>query len=262
MTEELGKIINEHSVQIEQLMPGSAAQVFERLSEPQALGEWLFAEVSIDAVEGGQVILDFRNPDPASKQLHRKRGLVSAVTAPRLLAYSWVEPPQNVYSHVTFELEPQGPDSTLLRVTHIHLPPEVMAKVAAGWHTRLEILSALMRGKQRPELMPRFEELLNRYTIALSTSALLVAASPALASTNDAAYKALTDQRLELLQKYDRIWKESDDLKYQIDALKRTSSADTTRAQADLERELKYKINDLKDIERDLKDLDRALIGA
>lgn len=266
MPEEMGKIINEHSVQIEQLMPGSAEQIFQRLTDATAIGEWLFADVSFDAFEGGQVVLHFSTPDPENNQIYRTRGLVSECSPPHVIAYSWLEPSHNVYSHVTFQLEPQGADRTLLRVTHTHLPAEFMAKVAAGWHTHLEVLAALIKGEKPPEFMPRFKELLQKYSVAIAASAVLAGgASPALASTNETetktAYKAITAQRQELLKKYDRIWKETDDLKYQIDALKRASNADVARAQTDLERELKYKIDDLKNIERDIRDLDKALIG-
>ena len=262
MPEELGTILNAHSVQIRQLMPGSATAVFERLTSAQAIGEWLFAEVSFACEEGGQVVLKFSTPDPENDQLYCTRGLVSECVAPRVIAYSWVEPSQNVYSHVTFQLEPDGADQTWLQVTHTHLPAEFMAKVAAGWHTHLEVLAALLKGEKPPEFMPRYEELFKKYSVAIATSVIVVgAASPAMASTNDAAYKAINAQRQELLKKYDRIWKETDALKYQIDTLKRTSNTDTTRAQADLERELKYKIDDLKNIERDVKDLDKSLIG-
>ena len=98
------------------------------------------------------------------------------------------------------------------------------------------------------------------YWSAVATA--LIAAStisPAVASPSDPAYKALSDQRQELLHQYDRVWKEADDIKYEINQLRRDSH-EFTRAESDLERELQYKNDDLHRIENTIHDLDKAMI--
>ena len=67
----------------------------------------------------------------------------------------------------------------------------------------------------------------------------------------------LNDQRQEYLSKYDRVWKDADRIKAEMDVLKRDTHADIDRALDDLGRELQRKNQDLKQIEYDIRDLDK-----
>jgi septal ring factor EnvC (AmiA/AmiB activator) len=121
-------------------------------------------------------------------------------------------------------------------------------------------LIAVLKGEKPSDQMTRYNELLKTYSAVVATA--LIAASsisPAVASPSDPAYKALADSRQELLHQYDRVWKEADDIKYEINQL-RKDTKEFTQTESDLERELQYKNDDLHRIENTIHDLDKAMI--
>ena len=195
---------------------------------------------------------------PVKGLIQHPRGLVDECTPPRVLAYSFMDPSCDLASNVRFELEERD-GKVLLVFTHSHLPPEFMAHVGAGWHVHLDTLVAIMSGEEPVEFLPAFGELFGKYAAVIAASIIVVSsAAPAMAASDSATYKAIADQRQEYLRKYDKVWKDADQIEEQIDALKH-SSADVNRALDDLDRELKYKYQDLRIIELDIRDLDRAV---
>ncbi len=199
-------------------------------------------------------------PAPGKGFIHKPIGLVSQCTPPSLLAYSFMDPSCDLASHVRFELVESG-DGVLLRFTHSHLPADMMAQVAAGWHVHLDTMVALLKGEEPQEFLPAFGELFKKYSVVIAAGVIVAsAAAPpmALAASDDVAYRAVNDQRREFLASYDRIWKEADRIKEEMDDLRRTN-ADVGRALNDLDRQLKNKYQDLKKLELNIRDLDRAV---
>jgi uncharacterized protein YndB with AHSA1/START domain len=256
---DLGQILNSHTIRFERILPGSIEQAWHYLTSPEGIAAWLCAEATVDHLAGGRISLHFANQDPDSRHIYRVRGRISEYVAPKLLAYTWFETSVDLTSKVRFELEERD-GNVALTITHSYISPEFMPKVGAGWHSHLEVLIALLNGERPPEQMQRYNELLKGYTAAVAAA--LIASttiSPALASPSDPAYKTLSDQRQELLRHYDKVCKESDELKYEIDQLKK-DTREFTKAESDLERELQYKNDDLHRIETDIHNLEKAMI--
>jgi hypothetical protein len=202
--------------------------------------------------------LKFSNPDPDTGVLHHVKGTIRQCDPPHVLAYSWFETTFGVTSAVRFELESQG-DQVLLVVTHSHLNAEFMPKVGAGWHVHLDQLAAVLRGETPPEFLPAYTELFKKYSAVIAAGIIVASTyAPAMASSEDVAYKALGDQRQVYLHTYDSVWKEADKIKDQIDILKRDTHADTGRSLDDLDRQLRHKYQDLRQIELNIRDLDKV----
>lgn len=256
---DFAEISNSNTVRFQRILPGPVERVWEFVTSPAGIVQWLFAESTFELFTGGRVDLKFGTPDPQNGHQYNVRGTVSEVELNRLIAFSWIETSTDLSSYVRFELEQQAND-VLLTVTHTYVSPEFMPKVGAGWHSHLDILVAIARGEKPQEFLPTYTELLKKYSATIAATIVLTSVSPAIASSADPANKALNAQRQHLLQKYDRVWKETDDLKYKLDVMKRAQNDDWVRAQADLERDLKTKYDDLRRIELDIRDLDKALI--
>jgi hypothetical protein len=111
-----------------------------------------------------------------------------------------------------------------------------------------------MRGEKPEDFMIVFLENIVKYSALLGVSA-IVASAPAMADSSDSMHHILAEQRARLLTNYDRIWKETDDLKHKLAVLSHEKSEDTRRAESDLETELKHNYEDLHQIELDIRDL-------
>ena len=127
----------------------------------------------------------------------------------------------------------------------------------------MERLIGLVSGQGKGEFDQKaFKELIQRYSVALAASGIIVVGSAggANAETGNTAYRAMNEARHRLLSKYEQLWKDADDLRKQMDALKKVSTTETNRALDDLDSEYKYKIQDLRQIEFDVRDLDKAML--
>jgi len=255
---DMGKILNSHTVRFERLLPGPIEHVWEHLTDRAAMAKWLCPDATMELKVNGRVDLKMGNVDPTNGTKHNFRGIVTECEAPHLIAYSWFETSSDLSSEVRFELEPKG-DKVLLVLTHTRLSPDYMPKVGAGWHAHLDELAAILRGEKPLEFSPVFNELLKKYSALIAAGIVLTSAvSPAIAASDDLAYKALSDQRQVYLRNYDHVWKEADRIKDEINLLKRDTHADVGQALDDLDRELNHKYQDLRKIEADIRDLDKV----
>jgi uncharacterized protein involved in exopolysaccharide biosynthesis len=67
-------------------------------------------------------------------------------------------------------------------------------------------------------------------------------------------------KRTELLTKYDRLYRDANDLQKEIDSLRRVSPTDDVSRELDqLDRDFKDKVRDLREVEWNIRDLDKAL---
>jgi uncharacterized protein YndB with AHSA1/START domain len=256
---EMGVFLNSNTVRFQRLLPGTAERVWDCITKSEHLAAWLMTAAGIS--KDGLIEFDSAVADPKGVY-HRITGVVSEFEPPRVLAYSWFEPAENASTFVRWELEERG-HQVLLTLTHSALQPEWMPLVGAGWHIHLERLIGLISGEGQVEFDQKtFTELIQRYTVALAATGLIVvgSASSANAETGNTASQAMNEARHRLLSKYDRLWKDADDLRKQIDALNKVSATETDRALDDLDREYKYKIQDLRQIEFDIRDVDKAML--
>jgi len=255
---DMGKILNSHTVQFERLLPGPIERVWDYISTPAGITAWLCPNTTVELRSDGRINLNFGDhPDPETGATYNVRGTISECEPPRLLAYSWFETSSDVTSTVRFELESRG-DQVLLVLTHSRLSPEFMYKVGPGWHAHLNQFAAILKGETAPEFWSDFNDLAKKYAPLIAATVIAASTiSPAIASSDDATYKVLNDQRQEYVSKYDRVWKDADRIKDEMDHLKRDTHADTGRALDDLQRELDHKYQDLKQIEYNIRDLDK-----
>ncbi len=128
-------------VQFARVLPSSAAQVWEYLTDVKRLPEW-FGEGAIEPRAGGTVTL----------MGGHIRGVVTQWRPPQKLAYTW-----NVFgagettsaypeSYLTLTLAPQGSD-VLLTLTHLPVLEQFEKQNAMGWHTYLDMTAAAVRGE-------------------------------------------------------------------------------------------------------------------
>lgn len=159
------------TLRIQRRLPGPIDRVWAYLTESELRGRWL-ARGDMELKEGGRVELVWRNDELSETPAVRPEGFaeemrmettVHRVDPPRLLAFGWADG-----SEVTFELEPQG-SQVLLTVTHRRLPDrDTLLKVAAGWHTHLDIWVERANGRAPQPFWPAWQRLHADYAARLA----------------------------------------------------------------------------------------------
>jgi len=112
------------------------ALVWAALTEPEQLDEWAPFVADRDLAAPGDATLtmvdgDIREDLPAT---------VIRAEPPRLLEYTWGE------DRLRWELEPI-PGGTRLTLCHVVTDPDLIPKVAAGWHLCLVVAERLLDGR-------------------------------------------------------------------------------------------------------------------
>ena len=113
------EIVEDAAVELERLLPGSAERVWEHLTQPELLSQWL-PVTRLEPREGGIVTLR-----PEGPQGPEVRGVVTRWEPARALAFTWDEPDAPP-SEVTLELHPEG-EHTRLVLTHGRAERRVVA---------------------------------------------------------------------------------------------------------------------------------------
>lgn len=267
MNDSMGILVNGHTIRMERLLPGPIERVWQFCTDSDLLNEWLMPG-SIDAKPGG--LIEFVCPAVSEELVpgvkpHSddviSRGLISECDPPRVLAFSWFESIYDTATEFRIELEERD-DQVLLVLTHSHLDPEWMAVTATGWHVQMAVLLALLKGEEKPDIAPLFDQLLKEYRALFASAGVVVialSASPAFASElSNEAYKQIQSQRHELLVNYDHIWKDAKNIDADIAVLEKSSVRNDKAIDA-LHRDLKDKKSELRRIELDVHDLDKVL---
>ncbi len=96
-----------HTVARSLLLDAPAAEVWEAITDPAALGEWLAAEVEIDPQAGGELVCRFEDGE-------ERRGEVELVEEAERLAFHWWR--REGPTRVELTLDPVA-HGTLLTVT-------------------------------------------------------------------------------------------------------------------------------------------------
>lgn len=164
-----GELIDPVSVRIERMLPGPIERVWSYLTKSDLRGQWL-ATGEMDP--GGTVELVWRNDELSGRKEDRPEGVpeerrmecaILRFEPPHLLEIGW----GTMGSEVTFELEPRGSE-VLLTVTHRRLPDRSnLLGVSAGWHAHLEVLIAVLNGRERPLFWKTWTQLRTDYDARL-----------------------------------------------------------------------------------------------
>ncbi len=161
--DQLGQFNGPGEVRFLRTLPGPIERIWDFLTDAEKRSRW-FAGGPMEPREGGKFTLNFRHiliaPDETPPADHEEfhdpgckmEGIVTRWEPPRVLAYTFGDTGE---SEVTFELTPQGA-SILLVLTHRARGDDLpyITGYAAGWHTHLAQLIALLEGASRPPFWP------------------------------------------------------------------------------------------------------------
>ena len=161
-----GVLTEPATLTIQRLLPGPIERIWAYLTESDLRRQWL-AAAHMELKAGAPFEFVWRNNEltdppgqrpPGFQDEHRMQSRITEVDPPRRLSFTW-----NNSGDVTFELEPKD-NEVLLTVTHRRLPDRpTLLKVAAGWHTHLDVLAARSSGRQPEPFWDTWTRLQQQY---------------------------------------------------------------------------------------------------
>lgn len=145
------------TLRVERTLPAPIDRVWTYLVDPDKRATWL-AGGTMARQPGGVFDLRFEHTKLTDEEAperfagyrkpHLQQSKLLRMEAPTLLTISWDEGGANA-SEVSFELTPQGDDSTRLVLTHRRLADrKETLSVAGGWHAHLDVLVDVIQGKK------------------------------------------------------------------------------------------------------------------
>jgi len=145
-----GVLTEPATLKIQRLLPGPIERVWAYLTDGDLRRQWLAAG-QMEMRVGAPLALVWRNDEltnppgqrpPSMGVEHRMQSRITELDPPNKLSIAW-----NGSGDVTFELEAKG-EKVMLTVTHRRLPDRpTLLRVAAGWHTHLDVWVALANGQ-------------------------------------------------------------------------------------------------------------------
>jgi uncharacterized protein YndB with AHSA1/START domain len=147
----------------ERLLRHSPMHVWEAISTPEGLADWLLCvEAKIEGRAGGTIAL------VSGPARYRSTGKILRWDPPRLLEYEWkVAPVPEMHrgedALFRYELFPTEDGATRLLVTYRKITKETAPGFLPGLHAFLDRLEAQLDGRPLPDWMTRFTELRAEY---------------------------------------------------------------------------------------------------
>jgi uncharacterized protein YndB with AHSA1/START domain len=164
--EEYGVLTEPATLTIQRLLPGPIERVWDYLTQSELRRKWLAAG-QMEMTVGAPFEFVWRNDelnDPPSErpagfpEEHRMQSRITELDPPRKISFTWRNS-----GDVTFELAPAG-KRVLLTVIHRRLPDRsTLLKVAAGWHSHLDILEARSSNKRPKPFWDHWNQLHQEY---------------------------------------------------------------------------------------------------
>lgn len=157
---DMAKMIDDATLRIERTLPGPIERVWSYLTDAEKRAEWFAGgEIALKAGATSDLIFDHRNlsgpgdkvPEKYKAQAGRMTAPVTIVEAdaPRLLVWEW-QGDGGTKQVTRFELAPRG-NKVVLTVTESKFASRKgLIGNAAGWHTHLDYLKAVLEGKAPP----------------------------------------------------------------------------------------------------------------
>ena len=142
--------------------PHSAEHVWDAISTPEGLREWLMcSHAVIEPRVGGRIEL------VSGAASYHSTGRILAWEPPRLLEYEWnvapvAEMPLGEQATFRYELTPEA-GSTRLLVTYRRITKQTARGFLPGLHAYLDRLEAQLDNRALPDWLIRFEELRTEY---------------------------------------------------------------------------------------------------
>jgi len=146
-----GELIEPTTLKIQRRLPGPIERVWAYITDGELRRKWLAAG-QMEMKVGAQTEFVWRNDELTNPPGHRPAGYSAEHRMPtRILE---VDPPRHIVftfgnnGDVTIDLEPKGSE-VLLTLVHRRLPDRpTLLRVAAGWHSHLDVLVARASGKE------------------------------------------------------------------------------------------------------------------
>jgi uncharacterized protein YndB with AHSA1/START domain len=182
-----GRLTAPGELRFVRLLPGPIERIWRYLTDPDKRALWQGDGVTVPGV-GGRMRIAFRNNDltphiepvtPSHCHLFDENGdgpvvegRITRWEPPRFLSYTWGES-VGPESEVFFELTPQDDGQVRLVLTHRRLGNErgKLLSIAAGWHTHIGILLAVLAGDVPPPFWSIHARLERDYEALLAQTA-------------------------------------------------------------------------------------------
>ncbi len=146
-----GELIEPTTLKIQRRLPGPIERVWSYITDGDLRRKWLAAG-QMEMKVGSSCELVWRNDeltDPPGKRPagysaeHRMQSKILELDPPRHIVFSFGN-----NGDVTIDLEPKGSE-VLLTLVHRRLPDrQTLLRVAAGWHSHLDVLVARSSGEE------------------------------------------------------------------------------------------------------------------
>lgn len=154
------------TLRMQRLLPGSIERVWAYLTESDLRRQWLAAgEMELET--GAPFEFVWRHDELSRERAERPAGMpeesrmdcrITEIDPPRRIAFTW-----SGTGDVSIELSPAG-DGVLLTLVHRRLPSrEYLLRVAAGWHSHLDILVDRVGGMEPKPIWPAWSRLHAEY---------------------------------------------------------------------------------------------------
>lgn len=145
VTTAFGELIEPTTLKIQRRLPGPIERVWAYLTDGELRRKWL-ASGQMQIKAGAPFEFVWRNDElsgtpgkrPAGfAEEHRMQSKIVEIDPPRRIVFTWGNS-----GDVSIDLEPKG-NEVLLTLIHRRLPDRpTLLRVAAGWHTHLDVLVA------------------------------------------------------------------------------------------------------------------------
>ncbi len=145
-------------VHLRRHFPHPLERVWAALTDPEQIKVWLMDLDILELEVGGAIRFEADCMGPT--------GEILVLDPPSVFEYTWTghDPPLSI---VRFELE-STENGTMLDVSHIRLPTRSSAvEHAAGWHTHIEWMQAMLSGGEKSDFDSRHGELVALYTTTI-----------------------------------------------------------------------------------------------
>jgi uncharacterized protein YndB with AHSA1/START domain len=154
----LREVDNGYELRFERHFEQSVEEVWQAITEPDQLAEWIGAS-EVDLRPGGRIKIDEAGGAGID-------GEVLEVKEPELFAFKWDSREWGDGGPVRFELSEDPDGGTLLVFTHVAPAAgfeEYRSKTLAGWHYLLALLGSAIGANPRSFVMAEWETVYLRY---------------------------------------------------------------------------------------------------
>ena len=135
---EIRKKVDGLEVKFDRIYNFSREQVWDAITNPEKLAIW-FTDVEMDFVEGGKIMIRFRDADKTESV-----GKIIRIKEPEVFEFSWED------ELATWELFEVGTSKCRLVLTNSSLGEKYAYSVPAGWHVLLDQLGRVLNGSEEP----------------------------------------------------------------------------------------------------------------